>query len=84
MFLGIMGSVVTFPLYVGIIRQVGAGPAAWSSVLIPVIAMALSTLFEGYRWTVLAAGGAALVVAGLIIALRPPGGQIVGKQAPSD
>jgi drug/metabolite transporter (DMT)-like permease len=75
LFLGILGSVVTFPLYFGIIRQVGAGPAAWSSVLIPVIAMALSTLFEGYQWTWLAAGGAVLVLAGLIVALRPPGGQ---------
>jgi drug/metabolite transporter (DMT)-like permease len=71
LFLGILGSVVTFPLYFGIIRQVGAGPAAWSSVLIPVIAMALSTLFEGYEWTLLAGGGAALVLLGLVIALKP-------------
>jgi drug/metabolite transporter (DMT)-like permease len=71
LFLGIFGSVVTFPLYFGIIRQVGAGPAAWSSVLIPVIAMALSTLFEGYVWTWLAAGGAAFVLSGLIVALIP-------------
>jgi drug/metabolite transporter (DMT)-like permease len=75
LFLGLLGSVVTFPLYFGIIRAVGAGPAAWSSVLIPVIAMALSTLFEGYQWTWLAAGGAALVLAGLIVALKPAGGQ---------
>ena len=74
-YLGLMGTVLTFPLYFGIIREVGAGPAAWSSVLIPVIAMALSTLFEGYQWATLPAIGAALVIAGLVIALKPPGRQ---------
>jgi hypothetical protein len=34
-----------------------------------VVAMALSTLFEGYAWTMLAAGGAALAIAGLAVAL---------------
>jgi drug/metabolite transporter (DMT)-like permease len=84
LFLAVMGSVVAFPLYFGIIRQVGAGPAAWSSVLIPVIAMGLSTLFEGYQWTALAAGGAALVLAGLVIALKPAGGQRQADRASSD
>jgi drug/metabolite transporter (DMT)-like permease len=84
LFLGLFGSVVTFPLYFGIIRQIGAGPAAWSSVLIPVIAMALSTVFESYRWTMLAAGGAILVLSGLVIALKPAGGQRLSRRASSD
>ena len=36
----------------------------------PIIAMLLSTLFEGYRWSALAAGGGLLALAGLVIALR--------------
>jgi drug/metabolite transporter (DMT)-like permease len=63
--------VICFPLYFGIIRDVGAGPAAWSSVLIPVIAMALSTLAEGYVWSGLSVAGAILAMAGLIVALKP-------------
>lgn len=70
-YLGLFGSVVCFPLYFGIIRNVGAGPAAWSSVLIPVIAMGLSTLAEGYVWSGLSIGGAILTMAGLIVALKP-------------
>ncbi len=71
LYLGLAGSVVCFPLYFGIIRAVGAGPAAWSSVLIPVIAMGLSTLFEGYHWSALAIAGSVLALAGLVVALRP-------------
>lgn len=71
LYLGLFGSVICFPLYFGIIRDVGAGPAAWSSVLIPVIAMGLSTLAEGYVWSGLSVAGAILAMAGLIVALRP-------------
>lgn len=68
--LGLAGSVVTFPLYFRLIQRMGAGRAAYSSVLIPVIAMLISTLAEDYRWTPLALGGALLAVAGMAIALR--------------
>ena len=72
--LGIAGSVVTFPLYFRLIQRVGAGRAAYTSVLIPLIAMLISTLVEGYRWTGLAFSGAVLAVAGMAIALRAKAG----------
>ncbi|NWK97799.1 EamA family transporter [Sphingobium lactosutens] len=68
--LGLAGSVVTFPLYFTLIQRMGAGRAAYTSVLIPVIAMLISTVAEGYRWSALAIGGALLAVAGMAIALR--------------
>ena len=68
--LGIAGSVVTFPLYFQLIQRVGPGRAAYSSVLIPVIAMLISTVFEDYRWSTLSVAGAVLAVAGMVIALR--------------
>lgn len=71
LYLGIIGSVVAFPLYFHLIREIGPGKAAYTSVLIPVIAMLLSTLFEGYIWTALAIGGAVFATVGLIIAMRP-------------
>ncbi len=70
LYLGIIGSVVTFPLYFGLIRKIGPGKAAHTSVLIPVVAMLLSTLFEGYDWSALAAAGAVLASIGLIVAMR--------------
>jgi drug/metabolite transporter (DMT)-like permease len=71
LYLGIIGSVVTFPLYFRLIRDIGPGKAAYTGVLIPVIAMILSSLFEGYRWTPLATGGAIFALIGLVIAMRP-------------
>ena len=72
--LGIAGSVVTFPLYFTLIQRMGAGRAAYTSVLIPVIAMLISTLAEGYRWSALAIIGALLAIAGMAIALRSKAG----------
>jgi len=68
-YLAIAGSVVTFPLYYTLIRELGAGRAAYNGVAVIVIAMLISTVFEGYRWSLLAAAGAALATAGLIVAL---------------
>jgi len=68
-YLGLIGSVLTFPLYAILLRDWGPGRAAYNAVLIPVVAMVLSTLFEGYHWSALAVGGAALSIAGLLIAL---------------
>ena len=48
----------------------GGGPAAFVGVATPVIALALSTLFEGYSWTWIAALGVVLAVAGNWMALR--------------
>ena len=45
-------------------RAIGAGPASYTGVAIPVVAMTMSTLLEGYRWTAPAVAGVALVVAG--------------------
>jgi len=70
LYLAIAGSVVTFPLYFGLIQRIGAGPAAYTSVLIPILAMGISTMFEDYRWTPLAIAGVALALGGMIIALH--------------
>ncbi len=68
--LAFAGSVVTFPLYYTIVRQIGAGRAAYNGVLVIVVAMLISTLVEGYQWSWLAAAGAVLGLSGMILALR--------------
>lgn len=68
-YLAIFASALAFPLYFGVLRAIGPAKAAYSSVIVPVIAMLLSTLFEGYRWSPLAGAGAVLAGIGLVIAL---------------
>lgn len=68
--LAFAGSVVTFPLYYGIVREIGPGRAAYNAVLVIVIAMLISTLIEGYEWSALAIAGAVLGTGGMILALR--------------
>ncbi|GAA0265295.1 EamA family transporter [Alteraurantiacibacter aestuarii] len=69
-YLGLIGSVVTFPLYFKLIRDLGPGRAAYNGVLVPVVAMALSTVFENYQWSRLAIAGAVLALLGMLVALR--------------
>jgi drug/metabolite transporter (DMT)-like permease len=69
-YLGLFASALAFTIYFRLIRLIGPARSAYSSLLVPVIAMALSTAFEGYRWSTLAAAGGGLALVGLVIALR--------------
>ncbi|MXO91295.1 DMT family transporter [Pontixanthobacter aquaemixtae] len=68
--LAIAGSVVTFPLYYQIVREIGPGRAAYNGVLVVIVAMLISTFIEGYEWSLLAEAGAVLSLAGMVWALR--------------
>ena len=71
-YLGLFASAAAFTLYFGIMRAVGPGKAAYSSLIIPVVAMAISTVAEDYKWSLLAVGGGALALLGMVIALTAP------------
>jgi drug/metabolite transporter (DMT)-like permease len=70
LFLSVLASVVAFTTYLTLVQRIGADRAAYSTVLFPVIALAMSTLYEGYEWTWPAAFGVLLVIAGNIVVLR--------------
>jgi drug/metabolite transporter (DMT)-like permease len=70
LYLGVIASALAFSLYFAILRIIGPARGAYSSLLVPIIAMALSTLFEDYHWSLLAAAGGALALTGLAIALN--------------
>jgi drug/metabolite transporter (DMT)-like permease len=69
LYLALAASVVTFSLYYPVVRKIGPAKAAYSSVLVPIIAMGFSTALEDYRWTWTAAAGAILALAGMLGAL---------------
>lgn len=69
-YLAAFASALAFVLYFNVIREIGPAKAAYSGVLVPFIAMTISTVVEGYVWTPSAVAGAALTVVGLVIALK--------------
>jgi drug/metabolite transporter (DMT)-like permease len=72
LYLALFGSVVAFGAYLTLLKRIGAGPASFVNVIVPIVALLLSTLFEGYRWTWVAGLGVVLAVIGNWLALMPP------------
>ena len=81
LYLGVIASAVAFTLYFNLIRRIGAARGGYVNVMIPVIAMGFSTLFESYLWSVEAALGGLLVIAGLVVAMRARGDAAAPKRA---
>jgi drug/metabolite transporter (DMT)-like permease len=70
-YLAVFGTVIAFGCYLTLLKMIGPGPASYVGVTTPIVAMIVSTLFEGYRWTPLAAFGVVLAIAGNWLALKP-------------
>jgi drug/metabolite transporter (DMT)-like permease len=71
--LALIASAGAFNLYYALIRDIGPGKAAYTGVVVPFVAMAISTVFEGYVWSPQAVAGGVLAAIGLVIALRSRG-----------
>jgi drug/metabolite transporter (DMT)-like permease len=63
-YLSIVGSVLAFACYLALQQRVGPGAANTIGVMTPLLALAVSTAFEGYRPDLLTAVGAALAIFG--------------------
>ena len=71
-YLSLFGSAVAFGCYLALIRRIGAAKSAYSTVVIPIVALGLSTLFEGYEWTAAAVVGIILILVGNWLILYRP------------
>ena len=77
-YLALFGSVIAFAAYFALLARIEAEKAAYATVLFPVVALSLSTLYEGYRWMGSAAVGIFLIFLGNLLVLRKPGQRIGG------
>jgi len=73
LYLSLAGTALAFGLYLALIQRIGASRAAYTSVLFPVVALAVSTLFEAYSWSLPAVVGLLVLVAGNALALGGAG-----------
>ena len=63
-YLAVFGSVIAFGAYLTLLGRVGAPKAGYAMVMFPVVALILSTLFEGLEITATTVLGALFVIAG--------------------
>ena len=75
-YLAAIGTVLPFLLYFKLVQRDGPGRAALTGVLIPVIALIVSALLEGWRASALALAGMALCLGSVFIATRPTAGRL--------
>ncbi len=71
LYLALAGSVIAFVLYFKLAQRQGPARAALTGVVIPVIALAISALLEGWQPTALSLLGMALCLGSIYAATRP-------------
>jgi drug/metabolite transporter (DMT)-like permease len=69
LYLSLAGTSLAFGLYLALMQKIGPARAAYTSVLFPAIALTVSTVFEGYRWSLPAFIGLAVLLGGNALAL---------------
>ena len=69
LYLAVFGSAIAFGAYLALLRLIGSARAAYTSVLFPIVALTISTIFEDYQWSTLAVVGVVLIGAGNWLAL---------------
>ena len=67
LYLSIFGSIIAFGAYLTLVGRIGADRAAYATVLFPLVALVISSVFEDFQWTPLALAGVALVLIGNVI-----------------
>ncbi|MEO5686652.1 MAG: DMT family transporter [Burkholderiaceae bacterium] len=72
LYLAIPGSVIGFTAYLMLVGRLGPERAAYCTVLFPLVALAISSAVEDYRWTAPALAGLVLVMAGNVLVFRKP------------
>jgi len=72
-YLSVFGTIFAFGAYLSLVGRIGADKAAYATVLFPLVALLISTVFENFEWTRLSLVGVALVIAGniLVVGLKP-------------
>lgn len=71
LYLSMFGSIVTFACYLPLIARIGAAGAGYIGVMVPIVALVISSILENFNWSALTVAGVALCVFGNLVMLRP-------------
>jgi drug/metabolite transporter (DMT)-like permease len=75
-YLSLFGTVIAFGCYLKLIGKIGADRAAYATMLFPIVALGISTVYEGYQWAPHNIIGMAVVLIGnwLVLSKRAMAG----------
>jgi drug/metabolite transporter (DMT)-like permease len=63
-YLSFFGTVIAFGCYLKLLGKIGADRAAYATMLFPIVALGISTVYEGYQWAAHNVIGMAVVLIG--------------------
>jgi drug/metabolite transporter (DMT)-like permease len=70
LYLSIIGSIVAFYLYLKLLGRIGSARAGYIGVIMPIIALIISTIFEGLQWTNNLIFGLPVLIFGCVLILN--------------
>jgi drug/metabolite transporter (DMT)-like permease len=68
-YLAVFGSVIAFTTYLNLLGKVGPDRAGYIALVMPVIALGISTVLEGYQWTMSGFLGLFMILIGIFMAV---------------
>ena len=69
-FLSVFASIIAFWSYLTLLGRVGVERAAYATLIFPLVALGISTIFEGYQWSAYAVIGIVLILGGNLLILK--------------
>ena len=69
-YLSIVGSIFAFIFYLKLIEKVGAGRAGYVGVVMPVLALLISTIFENLEWQINLILGLPILIIGAVLVIN--------------
>jgi drug/metabolite transporter (DMT)-like permease len=72
LYLALPGSILSFASYLTLIETIGAARAGYVGVIVPIVALVISSVVEHFQWHPLALVGVAIAFAGNVVILRRP------------
>ena len=79
-YLIIFGSIVAFSVYLKLLGEIGPDRSVYVALIAPIIALLISTVFEGYQWKAVGVAGVILLMLGNVLALK---NKLIKKQIES-
>ena len=70
LYLVVFGSILAFAAYLTLLGRIGAARSGYVGVMVPIVALLVSAVFEGFRWHALTWVGIAVSLLGNVLVLK--------------